>query len=355
MLCTIQIQQEAFDEKARALLATKRASDIKSECVKLLPPDLRASILDIWDVRQLDDSYSFRMRVLHDAVSTLLSLSGAHRIWVDTPKEIQNDIKLTWLRKREGAGYTWFTLTEAIKLYSSHNNRGLIRRKVPDGYQFAIRCTEEQHPAIKTSLGLSAKRAWLLEGAPIEMSTAELQPIVAKSLQWNGIEMEADTARIRRGKMSCIVRSDAQPAYSAFPLMCGNDLYSITVRPKEKMKEPEAIPVKATYAAESWDDALIAKYVQPADEKEVVPKNNDESQASKRPRSALRTSAPSTSPVTIVAAPIDELKADMAMLKEQMAALVLQLAGGAMPAGVKRQIDQVPGAAQQEHPDAMHH
>ena len=58
--------------------------------------------------------------------------------------------------------------------------------------------------------------------------------------------------------------------------------------------------------------------------------------------------------MTTVAAPIDQLQADMALLKEQIAVIMQQLTGGAAASEQKRPIDMVQGAATQQHPDAMH-
>ena len=84
---------------------------------------------------------------------------------------------------------------------------------------------------------------------------------MVKELPWQAPEIGPDSFRVRRGKASWLTRADTEPQLMAFPLMCSDELYSISVKPKEKMKDPEPEYAKPMHAAETWDDALNAKFV----------------------------------------------------------------------------------------------
>ena len=222
-----------------------------------------------------------------------------------------------------------------------HQHLGLVRKLEHGEARYAIRCSEEQHPAIKKALGLNAKRAWLLEGAPIDLTMAEIQELTVKALTWPAAEFEPESVRFRKGKATWIIRADSEPGLRAFPVQCGDEIYSLTVKPKEKAKEYEHEKKRVEHSAQSWEDALSARFTAAPEQGKSPerPVEGCEQKAPKRSRSQTPVPKSSTTPVTVVTAPMEELKADMALLKEQMAVLMQKLSGEIPNAGVKRTLD----------------
>ena len=360
IVMTAQIDATQLDAEVQKGLTGSRPADTRAAFVKLLPADLRADLVDIWHTKESDHIVHAKIRIKMSALNSFLKFSGSHKVWLDTPRDKQDAVCLTWLREYKEGEQVWFTTDKIRHACQTLPHLGLVRRRHGEDYQYGIRCSPQNHPEIKKYLGLNSVKAWIVEGAPIEMTAKELNEFLQTALQWQAPKAEETSCRIRKGRASWVVRCDAAPQISAAPLECAHEIFSISARPRERNSPTSTATPPAATVSTSWSNALSGRF-QAEEEQETYAQKVRGANVSTSPRPAkkMRPTTPElpSSPLVMPPSSSETLHMEMQQLKAQVAQILQMLAPGGT--GQKRPLDLAGGAEGEEQGraagDAMQH
>ena len=352
MVFTVQVDAKELDDDVCSGLKASRPADIRAAFHKLLPIQMRAAIVDVWQIKEHEHAFHMRVRIKEEAATQFMQFSGVHKVWVDTPKERQSSTRLTWLRTRAEGTVTWMEDEKVQEACRTLTHLGLVRRHQEGQWHYALRCLPEHHPAVKKFVGLSGVKPWILDGAPVEMTAKEVQEFAAKALEWNSPAVEDTSCRIRRNKASWLVRCDHDPKYRAAPLLCADESFSITVRPREESHAAPEVPVTTPTMSTTWSNAMAGKYQSVTKKKEYVDVARAATKVSESAPKRAKVSGPSApppSPLVRHSVPNETMgtvKQEIAELKTQIAQILQIL--GATATGQKRPLDLSGGGEEQQ-------
>ena len=346
---TAQIDAAQLDAEIQKGLTGSRPADARAAFLKLLPGDLRPDLVDIWHTKETDQVIHAKISIKVSALNNFLTFSGSHKVWLDTPRDKQDAVCLTWLREYKDGEQVWFNADKIRHACQTLPHLGLVRRRQGEDYQYGLRCSPQNHPEIKKYLGLNSVKAWIVEGAPIEMTAKELNEFLQTALQWQAPKAEETSCRIRKGRASWVVRCDAAPLISAAPLECAHEIFSISARPRERNTPASTTTPPAATVSTSWNNALSGRF-QAEDEQDTYAQKvkGGSTSTMPRPTKKMRPTTPEvpSSPLTMPPSSNETLHMEMQQLKVQIAQILQMLAPGGT--GQKRPLDLTGGAEEDE-------
>eukprot|EP00971_Amphidinium_carterae_P063932 1265517-Amphidinium_carterae.1 len=115
--------------------------------------------------------------------------------------------------------------------------------------ELAIRTTEQHTAAAR------ARAAWLIHGVPAIFGPQDCREALAQATNWQSFDIDPASQRIRMDVASWLVRCDAPPALTAFPLRDGYESCSVRIFAKGRENTSAEKPKSTLHGATSWRGA----------------------------------------------------------------------------------------------------